>query len=284
MISILIPIYNFDIRKLVRELSNQAERTGVPYEINCLDDGSDWTFRKVNKEVASLSHIHYKELSTNVGRSRIRNLLAEQAQYDSLLFLDCDGIPAQGNFIELYCKHLPACQVVVGGRRYQDETPPLPQLLHWQVGRHREARLTAGFQSNNFLIARSDFLSIRFDEQLKGYGHEDTLFGHELQSRELEVLHIFNPVIHLGLESSDVFLQKQEEAIYNLVRLHSNQPWIRTKLITFAEQIEQARLARICIAAFSKTKLRLKRNLLGTRPRLLSLDLYKMGLYLTCKR
>lgn len=284
MISVLIPIFNFDVRALVQELVDQAQHTAVPHEINCLDDGSDWAFRKVNKAVASLPHVHYKELSTNVGRSRIRNLLAEQAQFDSLLFLDCDGIPLQSDFMEAYLKHLPTRKVVVGGRKYQKETPPSSQILHWQVGKQREAKLDAGFQSNNFLIARSTFLSIKFDEQLKGYGHEDTLFGHELKSRDLQILHMNNPVMHLGLETSEVFLQKQEEAIHNLVCLKSTHPWITTRLTILADQIEHAHLTKVFIALFAKINLALKKNLLSNKPRLISLDMYKIGLYLTYKR
>ncbi|MBK9490088.1 MAG: hypothetical protein IPO07_15930 [Haliscomenobacter sp.] len=38
MLSILIPIYNYDVRHLVGELQRQAEELSLTYEICLLDD------------------------------------------------------------------------------------------------------------------------------------------------------------------------------------------------------------------------------------------------------
>ena len=51
MISILIPIYNYDIRPLVTTLVKQGELLDVSYEINCIDDGSEWHFRSRRLQV-----------------------------------------------------------------------------------------------------------------------------------------------------------------------------------------------------------------------------------------
>ncbi|NND04849.1 MAG: glycosyltransferase family 2 protein [Saprospiraceae bacterium] len=284
MISILIPIYNYDIRPLIAALTEQAGLVERPYEINCIDDGSAWQYRKENKSVSNLANVRYKELSTNVGRSRIRNLLAEQARFDHLLFLDCDGMPIHQNYLATYLNHLPSDQILVGGRQYESNPPPPSQVLHWKVGTKRESKLDVGFQSNNFLIKREIFLDIKFDELLIGYGHEDTLFGHELRFKDLKICHIENPVVHLGLESSEIFLKKQEEAIENLVRLHSKYPGIHTKLSNFAAKIERYELASIYRSWFQTMQSKLRAHLVGQRPSLVALDLYKVGYYLSCKR
>ena len=40
MLSVLIPIYNYDCRRLINSLSAQAENLDVEYEILAFDDGS----------------------------------------------------------------------------------------------------------------------------------------------------------------------------------------------------------------------------------------------------
>ncbi|MBK9012976.1 MAG: hypothetical protein IPM82_02230 [Saprospiraceae bacterium] len=65
--------------------------------------------------------------------------------------------------------------------------------------------------TNNFLIPRQLFLEIQFDETLRQYGHEDTLFGMELARRQVPIVHIDNPLEHIGLEPVDVFLRKTEQ-------------------------------------------------------------------------
>ena len=40
MLSILIPIYNFDVQELVQKLHQQASLLAIAFEIVCVDDGS----------------------------------------------------------------------------------------------------------------------------------------------------------------------------------------------------------------------------------------------------
>mgnify|MGYP000465830659 CR=1 FL=1 len=69
------------------------------------------------------------------------------------------------------------------------------------------------------LISKSLFQQLKFNESISEYGHEDTLFGIELQTKNIPINHILNPVVHLGLENEAIFLNKQEKAIQNLVLL-----------------------------------------------------------------
>jgi hypothetical protein len=64
MLSILIPIYNFDVRRLVSELDRQAALLDVSCEICCLDDASEISFSTKEQGVRSqLAHVRYEELS-----------------------------------------------------------------------------------------------------------------------------------------------------------------------------------------------------------------------------
>ena len=88
MVSVLIPIYNTDVRAFVKQLILQLEKNQLDGEIQCLDDGSNEEFIILNREISNLKFVRYKELNLNIGRSRIRNLLAKTAKFQWLLFAD----------------------------------------------------------------------------------------------------------------------------------------------------------------------------------------------------
>ena len=92
MLSILIPTYNYDCTRLVGDLHRQAERLGVAYEIIVADDASPIpTYKERNRAINALAHCRLIELEENVGRARIRNRLADEAQHEWLLFMDADA-------------------------------------------------------------------------------------------------------------------------------------------------------------------------------------------------
>ena len=185
MLSVLIPVYNFNIVELVTDLHAQSSESGIQFEIICFDDASDDFFRNQNREILKLSNVAYDELPENVGRSKIRNSLAEASQFDNLLFLDCDSSLSSSNFIKKYIIHIENYHVVYGGRVYEN-FPPLSseKKFRWYYGKKRESftveqRMYSPFKSfmtNNFLIKKKAFLSIRLNENIIGYGHEDTMF------------------------------------------------------------------------------------------------------------
>jgi len=288
MISVLIPVYNFDIRAFAGELHTQLLKTNVAFEIRCYDDFSQAGFRDVNKEVAVLDHVVYKELSHNHGRSAIRNLLARDAVYEKLLFLDCDSFPERPDFISSYLKHLDTKGLMCGGRSYDPE-PPLEakKYFRWLYGSQREV-LSAeqrqgkpyqGFQTNNFIISKDIFLEIKLNEELKGYGHEDTLLGMELRQRNIPILHIDNPLRHLGLEAYDEFLEKTAEGIHNLAFLirkgidpHS------IRLARTYKLLNRWGLCRLFQYCFLRRENAILKNLQSDRPSLRKFDLFKLHL------
>ena len=115
--------------------------------------------------------------------------------------------------------------VICGGTLYNDSAPGDPdKILRWKYGRIREQKKAAernkhphsNFSTFNFLIEKSVFSKIRFNEELKQYGHEDTLLGYQLKKAGINVLHIDNGLIHEGVESNREFLNKTKLGIENL--------------------------------------------------------------------
>ncbi|MEM9849137.1 MAG: glycosyltransferase, partial [Bacteroidota bacterium] len=139
MLSILLPIYNFNCLPLVTDLLQQCEAAQIIFEIIALEDAST-QYLAQNSRIKKLSkHITYERLSQNIGRSSIRNLLAEKAKYEYLLFLDCDSAVVNNQYIQNYIKALNSNQLLYGGRVYRAQAPENKQLiLHWKFGKYRE--------------------------------------------------------------------------------------------------------------------------------------------------
>ncbi|HEY5592189.1 MAG TPA: glycosyltransferase, partial [Paludibacter sp.] len=101
MISILIPTYNYNITRLVADLHQQALETYVDFEIIVMEDGSK-LYVEENKAVNDFEFCRQIVLSKNIGRSAVRNKLADEAKYDHLLFMDCDAEVCSEHYVEKY--------------------------------------------------------------------------------------------------------------------------------------------------------------------------------------
>ncbi|MGE0561867.1 MAG: glycosyltransferase family 2 protein [Flavobacteriales bacterium] len=287
MLSILIPIYNFDVVDFVKDLSNQASACKIDFEILCVDDGSITEFKTKNKELSILNNVIYTELPQNIGRSKIRNLLAEKAQFEYLLFLDCDSKTNNSLFVRNYIENLKPGTVVYGGRNYANEAPSVKEIhFRWWYGVNREAisdrerrkQPYGSFMTNNFLIPKGIFNSIKLDEMLEGYGHEDTVFGLELKARKIPVLHIENPLCHIGLEGLHEFLQKTKEGIKNLHQLiQLGKVDESIKLYRFYKLVNKLGLSNKIWKYYTKNKLAIEQKLTEKEPNLRWFDIYKLG-------
>ena len=225
MITICIPVYNFDITLLVNELSHQANLLNIVYEIIIIDDCSE-NFKEVNKSICE--DFYYIELSENIGRAKIRNLFLKYAKYDYLLFLDCDSLIGTADFLSKYIEIIDKVpSVVCGGRVYDTSRPGKDKLLRWKYGIYRESQPCEirqkfphkSFMTNNFLISKKILEEIKFDERITLYGHEDTLFGFALKKRNITINHIDNPVINGDVEKNVEYLNKTKEGVINLIHI-----------------------------------------------------------------
>ncbi len=290
MISICIPIYNYDITQLVNKLYCQAETCGIEFEILAIDDASEEKYRRLNSHIL-LPHFRYIQLSENIGRSKIRNLLAKEACQPYLIFMDCDSDVADEQYIQRYLSVCKPCIVCCGGTIYNTTPPTDETYLRWLYGIHREALTAAernkntnsGFRTHNFLIDKTVFQTVQFNTELEGYGHEDTYWGLELGQKGFSILHIDNPLIHLGLESAEIFLAKTEKSIENLIvinrLLKKNYPQLvnHSRLVYTANTLQRFHLKGIVKILFKLCKQAMKKNLLGKNPKLKIFDLYKLG-------
>ncbi len=281
MLSILIPTYNYNCSELVHELHRQANKLGINYEIIIADDASTSHLEKIQK-LQELSHCRVIELSENVGRSRIRNLLADVATYPYLLFMDCDAKMNSPLFIENYLPYcIPHC-VVVGGTTYDPTEQDSIYSLRLKYGRKRESNQAFQhyFTTFNFMIDKRLFQTVRFNEDILDYGHEDSLFGLEI-ARHTTIQHINNPLIHNGLDSNDRFLEKTEKATHNLLQLYNDESHAElvdaSKLLRTYIQLKQAHLVSFIAWCFKLCKPLLTKNLMSRNPSLFLFDLYKIG-------
>ena len=286
-LSILIPIYNWDVRELVNSLTAQLGSWSGPVEIILLDDGSRESFRVLNRLLAAQPNVRYEELLQNVGRAAIRNRLAAAAQHEWLLLLDNDSLLPDNQFLARYAAAPDRAAVLIGGTRYEATPPNDPQLLlRWRYGQAREARAAAVRQAapyaqltiNNALVRAEIFRRFPLDERLTGYGHEDTAFGRALAAAHVPVLHLDNPVLHAGLEPAAVFLQKSEQAVRNLARVYREVGLgTESRLLQTALRLRRLGVAPAALAALGALAPALRHQLLSAAPRLGALDLLKLA-------
>ena len=290
MISILIPAYNYDIYPLVEILNQQIEALGNSGEIIVLDDGSSEFFIRRNNQIAQLKNVTYEVLSKNVGRAKIRNLLAQMANQPYLLFIDCDSAIPDDNYLTNYLDLATDYDVICGGTLYNDLPPADDYLLHWIFGKAREEKdektrnqfPNNSFTTNNFLIKKELFESIRFNEQLAKYGHEDTLFGFDLLNNKINIHHINNPVVHMGLSSNMDFINKTKQSIENLIYIINHitsEPdfFAGIRLLKWYNRLTRLHLTKKMARYFIKNESAMIRNLTGPKPSLRKLDLLKIG-------
>jgi len=288
MISILIPVYNFKVVKLVQALRKQCERIKINYEILVFDDQSEQKYKDHNNVVGSYFGVNYTELSENLGRARIRNWLGKSARYENLLFLDCDSKIINKEFISEYQKHIKDYDLISGGRVYSKNPPrAFSKKLHWLYGSKKESKSAAirnkhsikYFHSNNFLVRRDVIMDIPFKEDVEGYGYEDLFLAKAISEKGYRVEHIDNPIEHLGLEKNTVFLDKTQNAINNLLQLKYMGEYIPTNLETAASTLYDLGLSDDFVKFYQKRQKTIENDLLSKHPKLRNLDFYKLNYY-----
>ncbi|WP_310379237.1 glycosyltransferase family 2 protein [Flavobacterium sp.] len=294
MLSILIPIYNYNSYPLVKELHKQCTECRVDFEILCQDDASN-EFLNENQKINSIENCNFSRNNLNFGRGKNINSLVEKSKFEWLLILDCDTFPTENNYIQKYISQINKDEkVVYGGIEYQKEKPANDQLLRWIYGNARESLSVEKRNVNpnrnaltsNLLIQKSVYISNKFDDSITKYGYEDLVFLSGLKKEEILVKHIENPTYHLGLETSLQFLNKTKTALENLklilekTSLQSSE----SKLLKVSIISKRLYLCSFISFIFKKTHREMECNLLSRKPSLLLFDLYKLGYFCTIKK
>ncbi len=225
MLSVCIPVYNVDVTKLVSDLNRQIITSHISGEVIVLDDGSNEEFRAINRAIKQHDYVRYYE-QDNMGRSVTRNRLAAHARYEKLIFIDSDCNISE-DYLSTYNRvDINKSPLVIGGLYYGERPKQRSLRLRWNYGKKREEKIEYGndsisFLSSNFMIKNDLFQSIGFNESIKTYGHEDTLFGIQLRLRKVPFTQINNKVEHAGLEPASIFLEKTKESVRNLIHINS---------------------------------------------------------------
>lgn len=202
---------------MFQNLFAQAQLAKIDFEIIIADDAS-LPDKKQYLETFTQPEFKKYFLKENIGRSAIRNFLASKAQNPHLLFLDADSELFSETFVEDYLKNRGSA-IVCGGRKYVQQNPSPENFLHYKYGSQVEQFAEAHFQSNNFMLPKTVFDSLVFDEDIKTYGYEDVLFGLGAKHLGLEIVKINNPVLHIQLKTNEQFVGDLEEALTNLKQL-----------------------------------------------------------------
>tara|TARA_R110002072_G_scaffold182067_8_gene338298 strand:- start:11618 stop:12508 length:891 start_codon:yes stop_codon:yes gene_type:complete len=285
MLSILIPTYNYNITGLVEILSKQLENTPYKFEILVLDDCSSISeIAEANKSVEKFANCFYFQSTENKGRTATRQALAEKSQFDWLLFMDADVLPKSNNFIQNFDIENQTADVVFGGISYDEKKPDKEKILRWKYGKAREAKPVSEREkmpylsiiSQCFLIKKSVFLKANdFHDNVYGV---DVLFAQNLEKMQVAVLHFMNPIVHLGLESSESFIRKTKKGLKSLYLFEKE-----NKIPKDYRPIQNAYLSlkrnyflNLFIFTIKLFKPQIEKNLRGKTPSLFLFDLYRL--------
>lgn len=286
MISVLIPVYNYDITSLLKELHSQLESASISYEIICLDDFSDDSISSINEKAAKLSNTKYIKSKTNNGIAITRQKLVKNASFDWIILLDADT-KINENYISNYLEYIDSeFDFIFGGFKYEETPPTNESLLRWKYGKKCEAISAKNRNENpykvtiaaNLLTLRTSYLNLGLDYIGNNYAM-DYFFGSKLKAGSAKVFHIDNEVLHLGIENSSSYLQKKERAVYTLLTLyrqdkiaiHSND---LLKAFIFLKRVGLNYLFSFWFKFFQE---RMSTNLKGKKPLIMLLQLYKIS-------
>ncbi|WP_282040631.1 glycosyltransferase family 2 protein [Winogradskyella flava] len=287
MLSILIPVYNYNIKSLISSLDKALNITDFDYEILCLEDGSTYHTEENKAICISTDRASHLISKNNNGRITSRKALAQKSKYDWLLFLDADVELKDKTLIENYSKHFNHdCDAIYGGYMYKDFCPASKFMLRWTYGNSFEQvnakkRNQSPYKvviSGNLLIKKETFLNLNSEIKSDGYGY-DNIFGALMKEKNIKVLHINNAVFHNGLDENPVFLTKVEHAVitlYNHYTSNKQQP-TDNGLLELYKSMKKVGLHKAVALLFNLSKARIQKQLLGKRPSMRLLQFYKLG-------
>jgi len=287
MLSILIPVYNYNAFPLILELHKQCTDCGINFEILSQDDASQSSLNVFNENVNALSNCSFITLKENLAHRENRNSLAEKAKFDYFLFIDGDSIIIHDNYIKKYIHNLADFDVIYGGRLHPEKCPSDNQKLRWKYGRFIEDKSAANrkkksYQSllfNNTIIKKDCFNKVKFDKNIKKYGHDDTQFSYQLSLLKSKVNHIENPIEHGDIDTNLDYLNKTKESLENLITLYKEEKididFI--KLIQLYHFLKRTKSPFIISKLYSIIEKSLFKNLTGDNPNLLVFNMFRVG-------
>ena len=290
-LSIAIPTRNDDCSQTVSKLLEQARReTSLDFEILIADDASD------NAEVIRQLNIIGKQegcrlirLKENVGRAAVRNMLAREAKYDKVLFIDAGVDINNQDFLKTYILHANDADIVCGGWKTEvgAETAKANLRAKYELDceknhtpLQRNKHPYRSFRTVNFLVHKDILLNNPFPADMTGYGYEDVVFGKQAEKAGCTVLHIDNPVVYKSYEDNEAFVSKTIQSV-NTLYIYRERIGQYSKLHSIAFRLRKLRLDSLMVFLYKQRSETWKKQLCGNCPSLRMLSLLKLGCYLS---
>lgn len=281
-LSILIPVYCDSCVDQVKQLCRQCLGLKMLWEIIVADDGSPKAAASLNDEVAEMDGCRLIKRPVNVGRAAIRNFLAHEARFDTLIYVDAGMIPSK-RFIAAYVKYIGKAEVVVGSLKVAKERIDLSNLrCKNELRAERKFSLRkrnmspyTNFHSGNFMIDRMTMLDNPFSEKIKTYGYEDTLLGKGLADKHVSIIHIDNPLFFVRFESNARFLEKTKEALQTLYDLREELQGY-SSMLRLVSHLQRYHLLWTTVWIKWLYSRGIKNNLLGPNPRLFLFNIFRI--------
>ncbi len=286
MLSVLIPVYNYNITELVGNIHKQLIASAIDFEIICLDDKSNQDIIDNNLDIEKLSSTTYKLSDKNNGIAVNRQILVDAAKYDWIILIDADVELINDNYISNYLQAIEeGGKVIFGGISYKNTQPDTNSILRWKYGKECEELDAETRNKHPYKVTSAANLCIKKDVYKQfglgaigdSYGM-DIFFGPQLKLNQVPVIHINNSVYHLGLESSSKYLDKVKFAVITLLELHYDgkiKEHENDLLKTFLS-MKKTGLNYLCSRCYKVFNSLIKKQLLSKNPKIKLLQLYKI--------
>ncbi len=255
-ISLIVITYN-QIEYLRRQIESiKAQRTSADFEVIIVNDcSSDGTADFLNS-LQKNENWKFINNEKNFGRAMVRNIGADLASGEILIFVDGD-LYLSPNFLEAHRMfHSNNPDSVAVGKVVYENGDSLCRYLETRGAVKMEPGDNLPFRyfvSWNFSILRSAFSSLEgFDTDFSGYGGEDLEFGYRLTKasqkiyylEEATATHIQHPSLEemiekryrFGIEALPLFMMKHPPAAYDvpIYRLYENKKYRSILRIVFS--------------------------------------------------
>ena len=290
-LSIAIPTRNDDCSQTVSKLLEQARReTSLDFEILIADDASDnaEVIRQLNI-IGNQEGCRLIRLKENVGRAAVRNMLAREAKYDKVLFIDAGVDINNQDFLKTYILHANDADILCGGWKTEvgAETAKANLRAKYELDceknhtpLQRNKHPYRSFRTVNFLVHKDILLNNPFPADMTGYGYEDVVFGKQAEKAGCTVLHIDNPVVYKSYEDNEAFVSKTIQSV-NTLYIYRERIGQYSKLHSIAFRLRKLRLDSLMVFLYKQRSETWKKQLCGNCPSLRMLSLLKLGCYLS---
>ncbi len=220
-LSVIIPTYNkADLLQQTLDALSKQNLDVSQWQLVVVNDGSTDNTDEILKTFSDIwkGNIELIKPEANLGRAKARNLGAESASGDYLLFLD-DDIVAPVNLLSSHMLKLDAVGGfgVIGTIVTSADLVDAPHFYY--IDSRGVAKIKAGFVPGKYLVTqncsmpRKLFIKVGgFDEKFTAYGFEDMDLGIKLCNAGLKFRLLDGPVpIHVHHHTLSQYLEKKRE-------------------------------------------------------------------------